>query len=52
MTATRVVCGVAIVVEVGVGEVFASEKVSNEDRGARAGVARDEAHSMEYALVG
>ena len=51
MTATRVVCGVAIVVEVGVGEVFASEKVSDEDRGTRAGVAGDEVHSMECALL-
>ena len=51
MTAARVIRGVAIVVEVGVGEVFASEKVSDEDRGMRAGVAGDKAHSTGHALL-
>ena len=34
------------------GEVFTSDKVSDEDRGVRAGVvAGDEVHSMEHAWL-
>ena len=52
MTAARVVCSVVVFVEVGAGEVFTSETVSDKDGGARAGVAGDEAHSTKRALVG